>query len=303
MGDDEERTRQFSMHEIDPSPVEDTPQEQRDSYFPPKDEGHQSLAGTIFGRDARSLPWYLMKIQRYSSYAFTVFATMHITNTSLIPLVTQSVPASEPYLLLTRPYYQSPVAEPLIVAAPLLAHVGAGLALRLYRRHTDLQMYGAESRADKRTIAWPKASGTSKLGFAFMPLLAGHVLVNRIVPLRVHGGSSAVGLGYVSHAFATHPVVSFFGFAALIIVGVAHSTWGMAKWLRLAPTQVAGIGKEGKLRQKKRWWGVNATAAAIAGLWLAGSFGVVAKGGVATGWVGREYEELYKAIPIVGKWM
>ncbi|GAM82440.1 hypothetical protein ANO11243_004200 [Dothideomycetidae sp. 11243] len=298
-----ELSRQRSMHEIDPSPVEDTPQEQRDSYFPQKDEGHQSKAGTIFGRDARALPWYLMKIQRYSSYAFTVFAAMHISNTALIPLVKQSVPASEPYLLLTRPYYQSALAEPIVVAAPLIAHIGAGLALRLYRRHTDLQMYGAESRLDKRKIAWPNISGTSKLGYAFLPLLAGHVFINRVLPLEVHGSSSSINLSYVSHAFAKHPAISFFGFASLIIIGVSHTTWGMAKWLRLAPTQTAGVGREGQLRKKRRWWLINVTAAAISALWLAGGIGVIGRGGEASGWVGREYEELYRAIPVVGKWM
>ncbi|KAF2157149.1 hypothetical protein K461DRAFT_273284 [Myriangium duriaei CBS 260.36] len=303
MSAEPELSRQRSMQDIDPSPVEDTPQEQRDSYFPPKDEGYQSKAGTIFGHDARSLPWYLMKVQRYSSYAFTVFAAMHITNTAIIPLVKQSVPASEPYLLLTRPYYQSPLAEPIVVAAPLIAHIGAGVAMRLYRRHTNLQMYGAESRDDKRKIAWPAMSGTSKLGYLFLPLLAGHVFINRAIPIQVHGGSSSVNLSYVSHAFAKHPAISFFGFATLIVVGVSHTTWGMAKWLRLAPTQIAGIGREGQLAKKKRWWLVNATTTVIAGIWLAGGLGVIGRGGEASGWVAREYEELYKAIPLIGKWM
>ena len=42
---------------------------------------------------------------QYSSYAFGTFSIAHFANTAVIPLLTRSVPASEPYLLLTRPYY------------------------------------------------------------------------------------------------------------------------------------------------------------------------------------------------------
>lgn len=62
------------------------------------------------------------RLQKYSTYAFTIFASFHITNTSIIPLVTRSVPASEPYLLLTRPYYQSFPLEPLLVTLPIATH-------------------------------------------------------------------------------------------------------------------------------------------------------------------------------------
>ncbi|PSK56035.1 hypothetical protein B9Z65_4913 [Elsinoe australis] len=295
-------SRQRSMVELEPSPVEDTPREQKSDYFAPL--ASTSNNTTFLGLSlSRSPSWYLIKAQKYSSYAFTAFLSMHITNTSLIPLITQSVPASEPYLLLTRPYYQSPLAEPLVVAAPLLVHVVSGVALRLYRRREDLKMYGAEERGDRRKIAWPKVSGTSKLGYAMTGLLAGHVFINRVVPLWVHGGSSTVNLSYVSHAFAKHPAVSFFGFAALIGVGVAHMTWGMSKWLGLAPTQVVVWGGEGRLEKKRRWWVMNGVAAVVAGLWMAGGLGVVGRGGEVKGWVGREYEELYRSLPIVGRWM
>ncbi|KAF2226365.1 hypothetical protein BDZ85DRAFT_256040 [Elsinoe ampelina] len=298
MGADDQR----SLIELEPSPVEDTPREQKDSYFAPPEE--QSNGTTFLGmRFQRSASWYLIKAQKYSSYAFTAFLGMHITNTSIIPLITQSVHASEPYLLLTRPYYQSPIAEPLVVIAPLAVHIASGVALQIYRRREDLKMYGAEERGDRRKIAWPKMSGTSQLGYAMTWLLAGHIFINRILPLKVHGGSSTINLSYVSHAFAQHPAVSFAGFVALISVGVAHMTWGMSKWLGVAPTQIVVWGQEGRLEKKRRWWIVNGVAAAIAGLWMAGGLGVVGRGGQVGGWVGREYEELYKSIPIIGRWM
>jgi hypothetical protein len=36
---------------------------------------------------------------------------------------------------------------------------------------------------------------------------------------------------------------------------------------------------------------------------MAGSFGVVARGGEALGWVGRQYDEIYRQIPVVGRWL
>jgi hypothetical protein len=94
------------------------------------------------------------RIQKYSSYSFTVFLAMHITNNALIPLVTRSVPASEPYLLLTRPFYQSwPLAEPAVVIVPLLAHISAGVALRAYRRMQLARRYGITENYSLRTSA------------------------------------------------------------------------------------------------------------------------------------------------------
>lgn len=304
-------SREPTLEELEPSPIEESPSASYDAYFPPsgpKDEEGLPRPGTLnrtqsIGLSSHSPVWYLNRIQRYSSYAFSVFTAFHIANTAIIPLVTRSVPASEPYLLLTRPYYQSPIAEPFIVALPLLAHVGSGVALRLYRRHQNLKQYGAESKTDRRRIAWPKISGTSKLGYLLVPLAAGHVFVNRIIPLWVEGGSSSINLGYVAHGFAKHPVVSYMGFASLITVGVWHTVWGWAKWLNLTPATVTTGGYDGQVSRKRRWYLVNAVSALVAGIWLAGGLGVVARGGRVEGWVGREYDELYKRIPLVGEWM
>ncbi|PNS20805.1 hypothetical protein CAC42_2736 [Sphaceloma murrayae] len=292
-------SRQQTLQELEPSPVEETPSSAQDSYFPPPTPRSSFLGLSL----SRSPTWYLVKSQKYSSYAFTAFLSMHITNTSLIPLLTRSVPASEPYLLLTRPYYQSPLAEPLVVLAPLAVHLASGLALRLYRRKEELRMYGAEEKGDRRKISWPRISGTSQLGYAMAGLLAGHVYVNRVLPLRVHGGSSSVNLSYVSHAFARHGWVSTAGFAALVSVGVAHMVWGMSKWLGVAPTQIVVWGGEGRREKRRRWWVLNGVVALVAGVWMAGGIGVIGRGGEVKGWVGREYEELYQSIPLIGKWM
>lgn len=299
--------REPTLEELEPSPIEDTPSSIRDSYFPSNakdsDDPKPLQRSDTLGLSSHSPVWYLTRVQKYSSYAFSVFTAFHIANTSIIPLMTRSVPASERYLLLTRPYYQSPIAEPLIIVLPLVAHIGSGIALRLYRRSRNLKDYGAESRRDRRKVAWPKVSGTSKLGYLLIPLLAGHSFINRVIPLLYDGGSSNINLAYVSHGFAKHPAVSFFGFSALVTVGVWHTTWGWAKWLNLTPAQVTSSGYEAQIARKRRWYLVNGVSALLTALWLAGGLGVVGRGGEVGGWIGREYDALYSKIPFLGKWM
>lgn len=111
-----------------------------------------------------------------------------------------------------------------------------------------------------------------------------------------------INLSYISHGFALHPFVSFAGFTALVGVGVWHSVWGAAKWLSLAPSQVKASESQKALVKKRRWYVINGIAAAITTLWLAGGLGVVGRDGKVDGWIGREYDELYRYIPIIGRW-
>ena len=244
----------------------------------------------------------VLRIQKYSSYTFTAFAALHITNVSIIPFITRSVSESNRYLLLTRPYYQSAFTEPLLVGLPLVAHVTSGIALRLWRRRQALKRYGAETRTDKRTIPWPVLSGTSALGYALVPFAGFHIWTTRILPLYAHGDSSLISLNYISHGFALQPFVSFTGFTAMVSVGVWHFVWGAAKWLGWAPSQVKMTEEDRELVRKKRWYAINGISAAIAGLWLAGSLGVVGRDGKMAGWVGKEYDELYKYLPSFVRW-
>ncbi|KAK5169896.1 uncharacterized protein LTR77_005874 [Saxophila tyrrhenica] len=298
----------LDLQEVEPSPVEETPSQSKDGYFPdssnaPKGTHHLGL------HSQHSSIWWLSRIQKYSSYAFSAFAAAHITNTSLIPLLTRSVPASEPYLLLTRPYYQGLPFEPLLVVIPLYAHILSGLALRVARRNLAAKRYGEGTSSPEgwktffTSKFWPSVSGISKLGFAMTPLVVGHVVINRAVPQGFAGGSSNVNLGYVSHAFAKHPAVSFAGFAALLGVGCWHITWGWAKWLGWTPDQTTAMGGEREVIKKRRWYIINGLAAALTTLWMAGGIGVVGRGGEAPGWVGRGYDEMYRSIPVIGRWM
>jgi hypothetical protein len=209
------------------------------------------------------------------------------------------VPEANRYLLLTRPYYQSTLAEPLVVALPLLAHVSSGIALRLYRRRQALQRYGAETRTDKRSIPWPALSGTSLLGYTLLPLASFHVWATRILPMYMHGDNSLISLSYISHGFAKHPVISFAGFSALVSTAVWHFTWGAAHWMSLKPNQVSPYSENVQLAKKRRWYGINGVAAVITMLWLAGGLGVVGRAGETVGWIGKEFDELYNYIPLM----
>ncbi|KAI9681543.1 MAG: hypothetical protein M1817_002828 [Caeruleum heppii] len=298
---------------VSPSPSPSTLEKGNGDYFPSSDtaseSSHPSLARSststlgLSGVGGHGVVYYLTRLHKYSSYAIAPFLALHISNTSLLPLLTRSLPASDTYLLLTRPYYQSLLAEPLVVLAPILTHVTSGIALRLYRRHQLATRYGADTHTLRRRLAWPRLSGTSALGYALIPLVLGHAFVNRILPLYVDGGSSGVGLGYVAHGFARSPWSANLAYALLTGVGALHFVWGAARWMGWAPAQMSGVGQEAERRRRRRRWVVNAVSAVVAGLWMAGGLGVVGRGGETKGWLGRGYDALYRRIPVIGRWI
>ncbi|KAF2133140.1 hypothetical protein P153DRAFT_363358 [Dothidotthia symphoricarpi CBS 119687] len=317
----------MGLTQVDPSPFEDTPSDYKGrGYFPDTDRkgkdrererrSRHSSDDREKGRSSKRTSglglrlgdhgtvWWLTRIQKYSSYAFTAFVGLHVANTSLIPLATRSALESNRYLLLTRPYYQSAYAEPLVIGLPLVAHITSGIALRLYRRREALRKYGAETRTDKRRIPWPSVSGTSALGYALVPLAAFHAWTTRLLPLYQHGDSSLINLSYISHASAIHPYISFTGFSALVGIGAWHFVWGAAKWMGFSPAQVRSSDPQKYLIRKRRWYGINFVSALVAGLWLAGGLGIVGRQGKVQGWVGKEYDGLLGSIKSIGtRWM
>ena len=302
-----------SLQQLDPSPIE-SPQYELNKELPELPAASPPLRSSTLGLNAsghssvyyrtspnlfrRSTLTYLVtRLQKYSSYVFTVYASIHLTNTSIIPLLTRSVPASEPYLLLTRPYYQSFPFEPLLITLPIATHILSGLALRIHRRNANLARYGAStlsvsSRLERRLKVWPTVSWSSISGFVLAPLVIGHAFTNRLLPWIYEGGSSGVGLGFVSHGFAKHPVVSWMGYVALVGVAAGHFVWGVARWNGWVP-----VGNSKKA--KRRWWIINGISAGLAALWMAGGLGIVARGGKADGWVGKGYDSLYAKIPLL----
>lgn len=124
----------------------------------------------------------------------------------------------------------------------------------------------------------------------------------RILPMYMHGDSSLISLSYISHSFALFPYLGFAGITTLVGVSTWHIVWGWAKWLGFAPSQVKDTDSRRHLIKKRRWYSINGVSAIIAGLWLAGGLTIVGRGGKTAGWVGREFDELYKSLPVIGRW-
>ncbi|KAL1981246.1 hypothetical protein VTN96DRAFT_2845 [Rasamsonia emersonii] len=323
--DDSETRSIFSMRELEPSPVDDFPSDlETGDYFPetrtPGTREPGRLAISKLGLSGHGWDYYLSAIQKYSTYPPTFFLVLHAANTSLIPLVTRSVPSSESYLLLTRPFYQSPSLEHVVLTIPILAHIASGVALRSIRARRRARLYGAETRSQRYLIkSWPNPSLQAKLGYLMIPLLGTHVLVNRAVPLAIDGGSSGVGLGYVAHGFARSPLFWNIFYMAFVAASVWHSVGGWAAWMGWRVTTrrtersqskgpnggYLGTMETSEERRKKRRtrWIVHGLAALGTALWLAGGLGVVGHGGPGSGWEAKNWDELYKSVPVIGGWL
>ena len=226
---------------------------------------------------------------------------MHLTNTSLIPLLARSLPEADKYLLLTRPFYQSFPMEAAIITVPLLTHVLSGLALRVHRRNATLRRYGAANlsvakRLQQRLRIWPGFNWAQLGGYALVGLVGGHAYLNRILPLMHEGSSAGAGLQFAAHGFARHPVAAWSAQVALLGVAAGHMVWGWARWM-------GWLVVVDQRRARRRWWAINGVAAVVTCIWAAGGLGVVARGGLTSGWVGKGFDELYKKIPGVGVYM
>ncbi|CAJ2503556.1 Uu.00g109500.m01.CDS01 [Anthostomella pinea] len=317
-----------SLLQLDPSPMDNDSTKEKELPDLP-DEAMESSTSTIapsstptgsssslgLSGHGHGPIYYLSRIQRYSSYTFTLFAGLHIANTSVIPLIYRSVPYSEPYLLMARELYQTRLGEPLLVGLPVLAHVASGLAIRLVRRRQNIKRYGggatpgmwplnrsksAASTSSSSSIssfrAWPPLSYISISGYVFAGVLAAHVGMNRVLPLLVDGDSSNIGLQYVSHGFARDAVQSWIAYTILISAGVGHMVWGWAWWMDVAPPRDwrrTTVDRKVRRRRRRVWWGIQGAAVAVAGLWAAGGLGVVARGGAVEGWLGTVYDGIY----------
>jgi len=292
------------MHEVEPSPVDD---DAGLGSYPPVDvekgTGYRGVTTTNFlGLTPSRTIHLLSAIQKYSTLPASLYLILHYTNTALIPLATRSVQKSDDLLLLTRPYYQSFPLEPLLVFAPIITHVVSSISLRLYRRRQIAKRHGAETYRDRRKIPWPKVSLTSALGYTLYPMFVGHVLVNRITPVKVEGNSSGVGLRYFAHGVARHPFVSNIGYATMLSVASWHIVTGAAKFLKLSHEYVIESGDEGIRKRRRRSRIVNGIAAVVASLWIAGGLGVIGRGGQGVGWEASNWDGIYKSVPVVGAW-
>jgi len=326
--EDDETRSMFSMQELDPSPVDDLPPDMEGGdYFPKVEEvdstnveGFPRLAIPKLGLGGHRWDYWLSALQKYSTYSPTVFLALHLANTSLIPLATRSISSSESFLLLTRPVYQSPSLEHVVLTIPILTHIASGLALRSIRARRRARLYGSETGTQRSFIRWPNLNLQAKLGYTLIPLLGLHVLVMRATPLLVEGGSSGVGLGYASHGIARSPIFWNAFYVIFVATGVWHFAGGWAAWIgwRVTTTwtqQSRGVGPQGGYmdaeavsreeveKRRKMWWIVHVISALGTAIWLAGGLGIVGRGGRGSGWESKNWDDIYRNVPVIGCWL
>ncbi|KAJ9634308.1 hypothetical protein H2204_006385 [Knufia peltigerae] len=297
------------MHEVDPSPVDaDDDGDEKNPLLPTpatsssRTSSSSSSSSTNFlGLTPSRTIHILGTIQKYAVVPPTLYLSMHYTNTALIPLVTQSAIESDRYLLLTRPYYQSFPLEPLMIFAPVVAHVLSGIALRVYRRRLTARRHGAETHSQRRKIPYPPLSPTSAAGYLLYPMFVAHVAMQRVIPQKVEGSSAGVGLRYFAHGVAHDPWFSNTFYAAFVAVASYHFVTGAAKYLRLSREYVVEGGESGARRKKWRGRMINGVAAAVASLWIAGGLGVVGRSGAGVGWEAKNWDRIYAAVPLLGR--
>ncbi|KIX02659.1 uncharacterized protein Z518_08601 [Rhinocladiella mackenziei CBS 650.93] len=287
-----------TMHEVEPGPVDEN---DNMDFDPEKPRGPSSSSTNFLGLTPSTTQYILSSLQRYSTLPPTLYFAMHYTNTALIPLATRNVAEADKYLLLTRPYYQTFPLEGLVIFAPILTHVVSGIALRIYRRRLAARRHGAETHAQRKEMPWPKVSAISALGFALYPMFVAHVLTMRIIPKKVEGNSAGVGLRYFAHGIAHTPVIANAGYAVFVSIASWHFVTGAAKFLRVSREYITEPGQTGAVKRKWRARMINALAATVAAVWVAGGLGVVGRAGKGVGWEASSWDKIYKTVPLLGK--
>lgn len=284
---------------------EDLSRDKHPSYFPPT----RSTTNTTGISSHSNIPRILLAAQKYSTLGPAAYLFFHYANTAVIPLISYSTATAERTLLLTRPYYQASLVEPLLIFGPIVVHVASGLSLRLYRRFQAAKRYGAETHAERQQITrslWPKLSLNSALGYALYPMLAAHVIVNRWAPLKVHGDSSSVGLRFFGYGVSRHPILANIGYSILVSVASWHFVGGAAKYLRLTREYVTEGGDYGMAKRRFRERAVNLASGLVALVWALGGLGVIGRGvgaPVPMAFEVKQWDQVYKAVPIVGSMM
>jgi len=117
-------------------------------------------------------------------------------------------------------------------------------------------------------------------GYVLAPLAVMHFAVTRGLPYVVNEGSEGIGLSFVGHGFARHPLLSWLLYTSLVTIGSYHVVKGWAIWLGL-PTRWNNI--------------VNGIVVSVSGVWLAAVF-KLSRIGAAVGHLGRQYDHLYNSM-------
>lgn len=162
----------------------------------------------------------LFIVRKYSAYAFTAFAGLHLTSTVGLPFL--SVPIANTAFMFARAVYQTPLTEPLMIAS-LATHTITGMLLHAYRIYCYRRDYGQ----------WNSCTSAGNMsGLVSLLFVSLHVWEMRYRPLKLFGDSSSIDLGFVSYLL-NNKKLALWGFALLVSVTSFHAISGFNTWWRL----------------------------------------------------------------------
>ncbi|KAK9456115.1 hypothetical protein V1511DRAFT_496594 [Dipodascopsis uninucleata] len=260
----------------DLNPVAPAPIEEQD-YYPSEISPSEGKVGNEQGSDALDKPkeylgslgmpqWrrHLQRAQRYSSYIFSGFVSLHVASVAIVPAVF-GIEAGNNAMLLGRVVYQAPVLEQVLVLGSLAVHVISGTILRIDKIQRDRKWYS------KRL----KMSRVAFTGYLLTPIVLGHFTVMRAIPLMKLGDSSIISLQYITHAFNKSPFKTWVVYSTLLGLTMYHVGFGWCQWMRV---------KKYKVPQA-----VGTTIFAIALVGLRS----IARAGRVVAWMATAYQDLY----------
>lgn len=226
--------------------------------------------GNNIYRPRYSAPWFyyhLTIVQAGTAAAFTTFLVTHLSSTALATL--GGIELANKTIILGRVYYQNRFLEPIVVFGSLFGHIIAGAAkfgIRKYWKYKkqDQRKLAGEVRvkvekkiteeADEhggirqktttKTITTISGSHITRAltftglyhkasGYILIPIILGHVVLNRALPRRHFGDSSMINLSYVRVALKRWPYTSYLGLIALISIGVYHVVSGFPAAIKI----------------------------------------------------------------------
>lgn len=218
---------------------------------------------------SRLLP-FLQGVQRYSSYTFSAFLTLHGVSVIAMPLVSPEI--GNYTVNFTGSVYQEQLIEPFLVYGALGAHVTSGIILRL--RSTYLY-YKQHERLPKLP------SNLALSGYMIAPLVLGHILATRWMPVWELGDSSIINLDFIAHTLHKLPISTFIALTTLVGGVSYHVVNGWRRWL-------------GAQSSKAAFRGYIAIAAST----VAGAISIIRINSLPEtfGWVANQFDQVLRSL-------
>lgn len=165
---------------------------------------------------------FLHNVQKYSAFAFSLFATLHLSAVVFSPVI--SVALANDVLKAGRTIHQSTIGEPSLIYGSIILHLVSGWILHVYR------VYKIHAITGKWAFGGNKITVS---GMVLTPVLLGHFLATRAGALKAFGDSNHISLGYIT--WAIHDDIYSIVGSMVLLVGLFtyHAVSGYNRFLRL----------------------------------------------------------------------